>query len=228
MKHFNHAPLPVQLSEAVTATTTPEGRCYSTPDGVFPSVTTVTGWSKRAFFAKWRRDNPQESRRVTTRGTALHSVIESYIKNEMTEAQYAERCKQPTPEWDMFCSMREHIDRIDPVVAVEVPLWSRTVGLAGRVDCIGHYDGKPSIIDFKSSSNPKSARDIENYFMQATAYALMWQDRTQQIVNHITIIMGVESTGECLLFESGTREWIEPLVDAIRLWRADQPQIASK
>jgi hypothetical protein len=56
----------------------------------------------------------------------------------------------------------------------------------------------------------------------------MWQDRTEQIVDNITIIMGVESTGECLLFESGTREWIEPLVDAIRSWKADQPQFASK
>ena len=32
-------------------------RFYKTPDGIFPSVTTVTGWEKRNFFAGWRKNN---------------------------------------------------------------------------------------------------------------------------------------------------------------------------
>ena len=66
----------------LTSKDTDGKRVYQTPDGVFPSVTTVTGWSKRKFFAEWRRNNPQESKRVCSRGTSLHSVIESYLLNE--------------------------------------------------------------------------------------------------------------------------------------------------
>ena len=227
IKRFRHVPPSVALSESITAETAVDGRKYSTPDGVFPSVTTVTGWKKRAFFAKWRRDNPEESQRVLRRGTNLHSIIESYIRNEMSEEQYRKSCRQATPEWDMFCSMQQYIDCIDPVRAIEVPLWSTRVGLAGRVDCIGEYNGNLSVIDFKSSNNPKSQSDISDYFMQATAYSLMWQDRTGEAIPRITIIMGVESTGECRVFESETRDWIPPLVDAIRVYRREQPQITA-
>ena len=38
-------------------------RFYKTPDGIFPSVTTVTGWEKRNFFAGWRKNNLEECKR---------------------------------------------------------------------------------------------------------------------------------------------------------------------
>ena len=75
MKTFCHEF--VSLNENIESVETPQGRRYRTPDGIFPSVTTVTGWKKRAFFAKWRRDNPEESKRVLSRGTKLHSIIEA-------------------------------------------------------------------------------------------------------------------------------------------------------
>ena len=34
-------------------------RVYSTPEGIFPSVTSVVGWEKNKYFAKWRNDNKQ-------------------------------------------------------------------------------------------------------------------------------------------------------------------------
>ena len=34
----------------------------------------------------------------------------------------------------------------------EVPLWSKHLKVAGRVDCVGHFDGKPAIIDFKTAT----------------------------------------------------------------------------
>ena len=83
MKTFHHEF--VTLDENVNSVDTDGGRRYQTPDGVFPSVTTVTGWKKRAFFAKWRRDNPEESKRVLSRGTKLHSIIESYLKQTLME-----------------------------------------------------------------------------------------------------------------------------------------------
>lgn len=217
MKTFQHEF--VRLDEAIESIETPQGRRYRTPDGVFPSVTTVTGWKKRAFFAKWRRENPNESKRVLSRGTKLHSLIETYLRNDLTPTALTEAAG--TTEADLFVSMREEIDRIGKIYAIEVPLWSKKVGLAGRTDCIGEFDGIPSVIDFKSSNFPKSEDAIQDYFMQATAYSLMWQDRTGQSLRNIAILIGVEDGG-CQVFTADPMDYVETLVDALRTYHEEQ------
>jgi len=158
--------------------------------------------------------------RVLSRGTKLHAIIETYLRNDLTPTALAEAAG--TSEADLFVSMREDINRIGAIYAIEVPLWSRKVGLAGRTDCIGEFDGVPSVIDFKSSNYPKSEDAIQDYFMQATAYSLMWQDRTGQELRNIAILIGVEDGG-CQVFTADPRDYIEDLVDAIRTYREEQP-----
>jgi genome maintenance exonuclease 1 len=209
----------VNISGDITAAEANGSRQYTTPDGVFPSVTTVTGWAKRKFFAKWRRENPEESKRILSRGTRVHALIEDYLQNRF-EASLQEAAG--TEELDIFNTMQPYLDCIDNIRAVEVPLWSKKIGLAGRTDCIAEYNGNLSVVDFKTSKNPKSEDAIGDYFTQGAAYALMWQDLTGQRVDNITIIMGVASTGECQVFEAHTRDWVEPLVDAIALWKSEQ------
>jgi hypothetical protein len=218
MKTFQHEF--VTLNENIESVESGSGRRYSTPDGIFPSVTTVTGWKKRAFFAKWRRENPEESKRVLSRGTKLHSLIETYLLNALTPTAITE--SEGTTERDLFVSMQQEIDRIGTIYAIEVPLWSKKVGLAGRTDCIGEFDGVPSVIDFKSSNYPKSEDAIQDYFMQATAYALMWQDRTGQELRNIAILIGVEDGG-CQVFTADPRDYVPDLVEAIQTYRAEQP-----
>ena len=43
---------------------------------------------------------------------------------------------------------------------------------AGTADCIGVYEGKESILDFKQSNKPKKEEYIEDYFLQIGAYSL--------------------------------------------------------
>lgn len=217
MKTFDHEF--VELDGSVALSESGQGRKYSTPDGTFPSVTTVTGWQKRAFFAAWRKKNPDESQRVLSRGTAMHSMIEKYLLNNLTPQIIMEETGKS--HTDLFLSMRDDIDRIEKILAIEVPLWSKKIGLAGRTDCVGYYDGKLSVIDFKSATNPKSQRDILDYFTQATAYALMFQDRTGIKIPNLVIIIGAESGG-CQVFQANTVDHVADLVEAIAIWRADQ------
>jgi hypothetical protein len=162
-------------------------RHYSTPGGDFPSVTTVVGHKKQQFFAEWRQKNPEESRRVTSRGTKFHSIIEKYLKNEPIDLE------EMFPNFKaLFLLLKPELDKIDNIRAIETPLWSKTLGLAGRTDCIAEYDGKLSIIDFKASTKEKRKQDIDNYFTQATAYALMFQERTGIIVDNFAIMIACE------------------------------------
>ena len=134
----------------ISATESTLGRSYVTEDGTFPSVTTVVGWEKQSFFKKWRKQNPEEAKRVTSRGNRLHSTIEKYLRNE----NIASLELMPN-DLELFVQIKENLDKIDNIKALEFPLFGKTVGLAGRVDCIAEYDGKLSIIDLKGSTIEK-------------------------------------------------------------------------
>lgn len=186
-------------------------RFYKTPDGVFPSVTTVTGWEKKNFFAKWRKNNPEEAIRVCSRGNKLHSIIENYLNNN-------EDLKENSNEVDLFRSMKPHIDKINNIRALESPLYSKILGLAGRVDCIAEYNKELCVIDFKGSTRIKNKDDIENYFLQAAAYALMWQERTGEKCKKICIIIGTEK-GITQVFVENTIDYVKKLQKVITTYR---------
>tara|TARA_R110002167_G_scaffold10116_5_gene46615 strand:+ start:1185 stop:1886 length:702 start_codon:yes stop_codon:yes gene_type:complete len=208
-KKFTHNP--VEIHSDLVSENTETGRYYILDNGKkLPSVTTVTGFKKNAFFAKWRNNNPKEAKRVQRRGNKLHSIIEDYVSNkEITLGDI------PPLECELFRGMQKDLDKIDNVRAVEMALASEKIGLAGRVDCIADFDNKLSIIDFKGSSRKKSKGNIENYFLQATAYALIWQEMTNEKIEQIAIIIGCE-TGDYQVFTENPINWVRPLYREIQ------------
>ena len=64
------------------------GRKYITPDGeAYPSITTVLGVLSADSIAAWRaRVGDEEANKIshkaTTRGTAVHDLVEKYLDNE--------------------------------------------------------------------------------------------------------------------------------------------------
>ena len=74
-----------------------------------------------------------------------------------------------------------------------MPLWSSYLGVAGRVDCIAEYDGRLSVIDYKTSSKPKKKEWIGSYFQQASAYCVMFEERTGIPIDKIVIVIAVEN-----------------------------------
>lgn len=207
MNNFLHKP--IEIDNKLKEVTIDGKRFYETPGGVFPSVTSVVGWDKQNFFAEWRRKNPEESRRVLARGTKLHSIIESYLNNEEIDFD------NMLPNFKvLFNQIKPEIDKIQNIVAIETPLWSKTLGLAGRTDCIAEYDGKLSIIDFKASSKEKRKQDVESYFTQATAYALMFQERTGIIVENFAILISCED-GLTQVFQNKPIKYVKKLKNVI-------------
>tara|TARA_Y100001938_G_C8087688_1_gene433031 strand:+ start:1114 stop:1782 length:669 start_codon:yes stop_codon:yes gene_type:complete len=193
-------------------------RYYKSPNQKWlPSVTTVTGWSKRDFFKEWQQnpDNRRESKRCLKRGNQLHTLIEDYLNN--TEDFWGD--KDPV-NVELFKQLQPELHRIDNIYAQEVPLWSENVGLAGRVDCIGEFDGQLSIIDFKGSTKPKKEEWIQNYFHQATAYAIMFQEKTGIAVENIVILVAVEN-GTNQVFVKKPIEYVKGLYKDIKLFYED-------
>lgn len=211
----------VELTE-MKSVTTDSGRKYETPEGVnLPSITTVLSILSRDSIAKWRkRVGEEEANKISTRasgrGTRVHEIIEKYMNNE---EDYRDGY---TPDIiQSFLDVRSILDnRIGTVYAMEAPLYSNHLGVAGRVDCIAEFDGKLSVIDFKTSMKPKKLDWIKNYFMQESAYAIMWEERTGQPITQLVTIISVDNH-EPQVFIEHRDNWVRPLRDTIKQYEEE-------
>ena len=197
---FVHEPLDLGYEDLVTESR--DGRrVYNTPDGnQYPSVTSVLSIINEEQIAAWRKrvgedTANQVSHRAASRGTSVHSIIERYLKNEDT-SEFLPHIKQSLQ------NLRPILDRsVGKIFGLESALFSRHLGLAGRVDCIAEFDGVPSIIDFKTSRYPKKKESIPNYFAQASAYAIMFEERTGMPITNTVILMDVDDNAPVVFKE---------------------------
>ena len=213
---FNYCP-PVELQD-LESETFPDGkRYYTLPDGTrLPSVTTVLGAQKKKAIMEWRRRVGEEvanqiSGKATRRGTAVHTMCENYLNNEEVPIEMSDA-------YEMFHSLKPTLKRINNIHYQEAALWSKALGMAGRVDCIGEFDGELSVIDFKTSKKAKSIAEIDDYFWQTAAYALMYEELIGNPINNLVIAMAVEN-GPPLIFKQKTEDHIPGLVRAIKFYK---------
>jgi len=193
---FNFVDLPVSLLQ-IESIDRDGSRYYPVPCGKFyPSITTVTSFKKAAFFKEWRERVGSEvadrkTTRATTRGTAFHSIVEAYLKNESIDPATVD----PLP-FTLFQVAKPSLNRINNIHVLEGSLYSDYLSVAGRVDCIAEFDGELAVIDFKTSDKEKREEWIENYFVQETAYAAMFFERTGLQPKKIVTIIATEE-GHC-------------------------------
>ena len=196
---FNHVDLDLQPLEREHI----DGvRYYKIPDEdelvKMVSITSVTSHYNKEIFINWRkRVGNEEADRVTKaatgRGTDMHTLTEHYLKNEdLPEVR-------PISDF-LFKIAKGKLNKIDNIHALEGPLYSKELGIAGTVDCIAEYDGELAIIDFKTSKKPKPRNWIEHYFVQCMAYGCMLYEMKGISIKKLVIIMACEN-GECVIYE---------------------------
>jgi len=199
---------------------TPKGRFYTTPDGnKYPSITTLLGDGDKPWLTDWRNSlghekADKETKRAAERGEAVHLMIERYLKNDPTPT-----ADQKTPHISEFNAVKLRLKKVNNIITQEVPLYSDVLKVAGRVDCIAEYDGVLSIVDFKTSTNNKDERMIQDYFLQCTAYGLMFHEMYDIQIDQVVIIMSVEK-GIPLVFRKPMEDYIAPLCQRINTYYA--------
>ena len=214
---FNYCP-PVDLPELVSKTFPDGKRYYTLEDGTkLPSVTTVVGAQKKQAIMEWRQRVGEEeanriSKRATSRGTNVHTICENYLNNKQ---DFMSGIMPDAVEY--FLSIKPYLNLINNIHYQETALWSRQLGLAGKVDCIGEYEGVLSVIDFKTASRPKSRDSILDYFWQTTAYALMYEEMIGKPIDDIVIIMAV-ANNKPLIYKEKVEDHIGGLVKAIKYY----------
>ena len=181
----------------------------------YTSVTTfLSAFSNKTALDNWRSAVGEEaanftSKLATSKGTRLHKAAELYLDNhdnpESVLKSYAEKF-----DWKiMKPQLKSHIDNI---VCQEFMMCSKKLGLAGTVDAIAEFDGKLSVIDFKTSSSDKQREDIESYFLQCACYAVMFYELFNIPIKNIVIFM-IVNQAHVLTFEEPTTKWIKKLLE---------------
>jgi len=187
------------------------------------SITSITSHFNKEIFINWRKRVGNETadkitKAATRRGTDMHTLTEYYLKNDNLPDV------PPISEF-LFKIAKGEINKIDNIHALEGPLYSKELGIAGTVDCIAEYNGELAIIDFKTSKKPKPREWVEHYFVQCMAYGCMLYELTGIAVKKLVIIMACEN-GECIVYEEYDKaKYIKLLSEYIRKFVGDKLEL---
>ena len=215
---INH--IPVELPP-VKATNVDGKRLYETPDGnKYPSITTVLSLRKKEGLFEWRKRVGDDvanyvARKAATRGTKVHHMCEDYLNNDFDE----EKHKKDFLPYCLFNELKSKVlVNIDDIYAQEAGLYSDKYKVAGRADCIAHYRGVPSVMDFKTSTKERNDDWNENYYIQGTAYAEMFHARTGIEIDQVVILVVTED-GTVQEFVKDKEPYIDLLNESLAEWR---------
>jgi len=189
-------------------------RVYETPEGLlYPSITTILSILSEETIQNWqKRIGKKAAQKISNvaaaRGTSLHQTIEKYLKNEAFTETFDFRVIKP------------HLSKITEIYCQEQSLWSDKYQIAGTVDCICIYDGKPTIIDFKTNKKKKKRDWLESYFIQGTFYAEAFEERTGIEVNNIVILILLKEDMNVDFIEVDRCEYLDLLITVRDMYRS--------
>ena len=220
---FNH--VPVELP-TITATNKDGVRLYETPDGnKYPSITTVLSSRNKKGLMEWRKRVGDEvanhiARTAAARGTKVHNMCEDYLNNlEFDWPKKWEKHKKDFLPYCLFNRLKEEaLCHINYIYAQEAGLYSDKYKVAGRVDCVAKYKGTLSIIDFKTSTKEKNDEWNENYYIQGSAYAEMFEERTNINISQVVILVVTED-GTVQEFIKDKADYLRMLSETVADWR---------
>jgi hypothetical protein len=153
-------------------------RRYLLGEKKLPSVTSILDATKseedKAALANWReRTGQKEAEAITkaasSRGSQMHNYLESFLLGRENLSFFDDN--------EQYKKMAKEIidkgltNRLEEIWGTECTLYYPEK-YAGTADCVGVYEGKETIIDFKQSNKPKKIEYIESWLLQTAAYSL--------------------------------------------------------
>jgi len=194
-------------------------RFYEVPDGdKYPSITSVLGAQpgKKEGLQKWRdRIGDQQaniiSRKAANRGTVFHHICEDYLVDKLDESTEEKHKTSNFLAHAMFGQVKKTIDeRVGDIYLMEQTMYSPRYKVAGRCDLIAMFDGKPTVVDWKTATTMKKDEWNTDYYTQCSAYADMYTEHTGEMIDDLAIVM-VSEDGEVEIFQKKVADYTERL-----------------
>lgn len=170
------------------------GRTYEFDGTKYPSITTVLSkTADKSHLEAWKKRVGEEeankvSKAASSKGSSLHLLLEQWIKNDkLPEASASAKM--------LFNSVAPVVARkLSHVAAIELPLRSDILKVAGRTDIIGIWAGMPVVLDWKSnhSNGPKNLSWCVDYKIQTAFYAqAFYETFGKRIKNGVLVFANV-------------------------------------
>ena len=153
-------------------------RHYALEGSSLPSVTTILKATQseedKASLAAWKeRIGEAEAERIkkeaSNRGSSMHSFLERFLLGKFNLDLLEEENKSKKMALEIIDNGLKN--KLTEIWGAEATVYYPGK-YAGTADCIGVYEGKETILDFKQSNKPKKEEYIEDYFLQIGAYSL--------------------------------------------------------
>jgi len=153
-------------------------RHYAVNQESLPSVTTILkateSEEKKAKLAEWKervgfKQAEIIKQEASSRGNSMHDYLEKFLLGQLNMDLLGDN----TREKMMADQIIENglRNKLEEIWGCEATLYYPGK-YAGAADCIGVYENKETIIDFKQSNKPKKDEWIEDYYLQCAAYGL--------------------------------------------------------
>ncbi len=188
-------------------------RFYNIDGKNYPSVTSILGIKKKEGLEQWRKNVGEEAAkwemaRAARRGKATHTLVEQYLKGE------PQTIRDVLPI-GMFRLLKPYLDQINNIHCLERIMYSHKLTLAGQVDCIAEYNGKLSVIDFKTANKERIDSWNTNYYLQCTAYSIMYEELFGKPIEQVVILQAGED-GSCHSFVKQKKDYLSQLEKDIK------------
>ena len=184
-------------------------RFYEINGKNYQSITTVLG------LEKWRQSVGEdaakwEMARAARRGKATHDLVEQYLKGDTPSIR-------DVLPLGLFRLLKPYLESINNIHAIEKIMYSHKYTIAGQVDCIAEYNGKLSVIDFKTANKERNDEWNENYYIQCSAYAEMYEELFGTRIDQIVVLMASED-GAVRAFVKDKKDYLVALKENIEYY----------
>ena len=184
-------------------------RKYQTPTGnSYPSITSVLSHqsNKSPWLQKWKADQgPANVKKIlatsSKRGNIFHGHCENFLLNNSVDLTLGE-----DHDKYRFLTIKEHLEKsCNNIHGTEFRLYSDILELAGTTDLICEYEGKLSIVDFKTSLKLKKEEWVGNYYSQGFGYAFMFMELYNIPIQQVVILV-VTDNFELQIFKKSVKQ----------------------
>lgn len=161
----------------------------------YPGITTILNKTKseknKASLNRWRSEQGEQVadyifKNAGIIGRQVHKLNENYLNMIDIDENFQ------LLSYAHHNNFKPYLDKIDNICGIEKRLYSDALKIGGTADCVAEYDGVLSIIDYKSKRSKQTKSYMHDYYLQTTAYALMWFERTKQKIPQVVILASSE------------------------------------
>lgn len=194
-------------------------RKYQTATGKsYPSITTVLSHqsNKSPWLQKWKKEQgPENVKKIlatsSKRGNIFHGHCENFLLNNPVDLTLGE-----DHDKYRFLTIKDHLEKsCNNIHGTEFKLYSDILELAGTTDLICEYNGKLSIVDFKTSAKSKKEEWVGNYYSQGFGYAWMFMELYNIPIQQVVILVVTDSF-ELQVFKKSVKQEMSTQIDLLK------------